>query len=101
MKSKISFIGILIFFAIGSGEAQSSSKSADVNFPYKNMPEVFPGTKPLTYEGDLSAKMLDGAHKFIEQKIDESINNRLKFWNRNFTSQQAYELSIEPNRKRF
>jgi hypothetical protein len=52
-------------------------------------------------EGDLSAKMLDGAHKFIEGKINSSIANRLKLWNRDFTSQQAYELSVEPNRKRF
>ena len=36
------------------------------------MPEVLPGTKRLPGNGDLSAKMLDGAHKFIEEKIKES-----------------------------
>ena len=75
--------------------------NADVNFPYKNMPEVLAGTKPLTWDGDLSDKMLDGAHKFIEEKINESIVNRLKLWNRDFSSREAYEPSVEPNRKRF
>ena len=101
MKDKISLIGIIIFFVIGRVQAQSKAESVDINFPYKNMPEVFPGTKLLTYKGDISAQMLDGAHKFIEQKIDESINNRSKLWNRNFNSRQAYELSVEPNRQRF
>ena len=74
MKGKISLICIIIFCAIGSVEAQSPANNADVNFPYKNMPEILPGTKPLTWDGDLSAKMLDGAHKFIEEKINESIS---------------------------
>ena len=72
-----------------------------MNFPFKNMPDVLPGTKPLTWNGDLSVKMLDGAHKFIEEKIKESVDNRLKLWNRNFSSREAYEISVEPNRKRF
>src|SRR6476620_10679481 len=100
MKGKISLIGIIIFFVIGRVEAQSKADSVDINFPYKNMPEVFPGTKLLAYKGDLSVQMLDGAHKFIEQKIDESINNRSKLWDRNFNSRQAYELYVEPNRQR-
>lgn len=37
-------------------------------YPYSNMPDVFPGTKKLTWQGDLSVKMLDGAHQFIEKK---------------------------------
>jgi dienelactone hydrolase len=101
MKNKISLIATIIFFIMGGLKAQSKTDSNDINFPYKNMPEVFPGTKLLTYHGDISSKMLDGAHKFIEQKILESVSSRSKFLNRNFTSQQAYELSVEPNRKRF
>jgi len=65
------------------------------------MPEVLPETKSLTWTDDLSIKMLDGAHQFIEEKIKESVDNRLKLWNRNFSSGPAYEMSVEPNRKRF
>jgi dienelactone hydrolase len=65
------------------------------------MPDVFPGTKKLTWEGDLSVKMLDGAHQFVEKKIDNSITQRSKFWKRDFSSKEAYERSVESNRKRF
>ena len=70
-------------------------------FPYSKMPDVFPGSKPLTWEGDLSVKMLDGAHLFIEKKIDNSIASRAKYWKRDMSSGDAYEKSVEPNRKRF
>jgi dienelactone hydrolase len=99
MKSKISLLCVVILFAAISSSAQTST-GGDVNFPYKNLPDVFPGTKPLTWEGDLSAKMLDGAHKFIDEKISQSQSSRAKFWNRDFRSPQAYEQSVEPNRKR-
>ena len=65
------------------------------------MPEVLPGTKLLTAESDLSATMLNEAHKFIEEKINESIVSRSKLWNRDFTSREAYEKSVDSNRRRF
>jgi len=55
----------------------------------------------LTWEGDLSKRMMDGAHRYIEGKIDESITVRQKYWKRDFSSRTAYERSIEPNRKHF
>jgi dienelactone hydrolase len=62
---------------------------------------TLPGTQPLTWDGDLSARMMDGAHRFVERKIEESIQTRQRYWNRDFTSRQAYERSVEPNRQRF
>lgn len=101
VKNKISLIGIVVFCFIVNVEAQISANRDDTGFPYRNMPEVLPGSKPLTWDGDLSVKMLDGAHKFIEEKIHESISNRLKLWTRDLRSPAAYEKSVEPNRKRF
>ena len=89
MKIRISLISLAIFCLIGRTEA------------FQEITEALPGTKLLTWNGDLSIKMLDGAHKFIEKKIEESIFNRSKFWNRNFDSKEAYERSVESNRKRF
>ena len=60
-----------------------------------------PGTQPLTWTGDLSEKMMDGAHRFVERKIDESIRTRQKYWKRDLSSRLAYEKSVEPNRSRF
>src|SRR5436309_3276542 len=100
MKAKVSIVFIILFFSI-SVSAQTSTNSADTNFPYKNLQEVLPGTKVLTWDGNLAAKMLDGAHQFIDEKINESITSRTRFWNRDFSSLKAYQQSVEPNRKRF
>ena len=37
-----------------------------------------PGAQPLTWEGDLSERMMDGAHRFVERKIDSAIEARQK-----------------------
>ena len=109
MKNKFALIYLGIIAIVGSLVLVSFSTDSDyVNscndiqelIPYNNMPEIMPGTKLLTMEGDLSVLMMDGAHRFIEAKIDESIISRSKYWNRNLISQTAYELSVEPNRKR-
>jgi dienelactone hydrolase len=62
---------------------------------------TLPGTQALSWEGDLSERMMDGAHRFVERKIDDSIESRQKYWKRDFSSRQAYEASVEPNRQRF
>lgn len=64
-------------------------------------PTALPGTQPLTWQGDLSERMMDGAHRFVERKIAESVDGRSKFWHRNFSSREAYEKSVEPNRALF
>ncbi len=64
-------------------------------------PKVLSGTQPLTWDGDLSVRMMDGAHAFVERKIAESIAGRAKYWKRDLSSQEAYEKSVEPNRLRF
>jgi len=60
-----------------------------------------PGTSLLTWTGDLSVKMMDGAHRYAERKISESVETRQRHWNRDFSSSAAYEKSVESNRKRF
>jgi dienelactone hydrolase len=60
-----------------------------------------PGTEPLTWEGDLGEKMMDGLHAFIEGKIARSVEERSRYWQRDTSSADAYEKSIGPNRERF
>lgn len=40
--------------------------------------EPLPGTKPLALEGDITAHLLDGAHKFVDREIEQSVENRPK-----------------------
>src|SRR6267143_3027073 len=102
MKYRVILSFIAIVFSIGEAESATFPAPGDTSIiSFSKMPQVLPETKPLTWEGDMAAKMMDGAHKFIEEKIDESLINRFKLWNRNFSSREAYEQSVEPNRKRF
>ncbi len=54
----------------------------------------------LTWEGDLSERMMDGAHKFVDRQIAESVKTRERFWKRDLSSRAAYEKSVEGNRAR-
>lgn len=68
---------------------------------YDSLPEVLPGTAPLTWQNHLSDTMMWGAHRLIEAKIDQSAQNRSQLWNYEFGSKESYQQSIEPNRRRF
>ncbi len=72
-----------------------------VVFDFNNLPDVMPGTKGLSFKGDMPSLLMQGAHKFIERKIAGSVSERTKFWHRNFDSKDSYEKSVEPNRLRF
>src|SRR5262245_37662052 len=63
-------------------------------------PDRLPDTKELTETGDLSAKMMEGAHRFLERKLKESVKARERFWKRDGSSAEAYAKSVEPNRER-
>jgi dienelactone hydrolase len=101
MSKKISLIGLVLFCMAVNANGQKLSGGTDPNYPYKSMPQALPGTRQLTWEGDLSVRMLDGAHEFIEEKIKTSVSSRTSLWNRDLSSPAAYEKSVEPNRKRF
>lgn len=62
--------------------------------------EPLAGTQPLVMEGDIASRLVDGVDKFLLRKIDESVAKRERHWKRDFSSAEAYNKSIEPNRKR-
>jgi dienelactone hydrolase len=62
--------------------------------------DPLPGTKPLTEEGELHKKMVDGIHKYLDREIAASVAKRKDYWKPDFSSPEAYLKSIEPNRER-
>jgi dienelactone hydrolase len=62
---------------------------------------TLPDTEPLTWTDELHVRLMDGAHRYIERRIDQSVETRQQYWNRDFSSPEAYEASIKPNRDRF
>jgi dienelactone hydrolase len=87
----ISLSGIVVFFLGGLG---SVLVGADEFGP------PLPGTKPLTMTGDIASELVAGVDRFLLKQIDESTGKRAAYWKRDSTSVQAYEASVEPNRKR-
>jgi dienelactone hydrolase len=62
--------------------------------------DSLPGTKPLTEDGDLAAKMVAGIDKHLMRELDASVKKRQEFWKPEFSSPEAYTKSVEPNRER-
>jgi len=63
--------------------------------------EALPGTEPLRETRDLADTMMEGLHRYVERKIAESPEGRRAFWKRDPSSREAYEKSVDGNRKRF
>ncbi len=59
-----------------------------------------PGTKPLTADGDLAAKMVAGMHAYLDRELAASVGKRQALWKPDLTSAENYAKSVEPNRER-
>ena len=62
--------------------------------------QPYPGTQPLTLEGDIASLIVDGADRFLLKKLEESVGQRASFWKRDLSSAEKYNASIAPNRER-
>ena len=71
MKRNIFPIALLMLVSAGTSTAFQSKPAKENNtYPYQQLPEVFPGTKPLSAEQDRSIRILDGAHLYRDLLVD-------------------------------
>ena len=63
-------------------------------------PTWISGTKTLTLEGDIASYLVAGVDRFLLSELEKSIDRRGRHWVYDFSSQDAYNASMEPNRKR-
>ena len=61
---------------------------------------TLPDAPPLTLEGDIAAQLVDGVDRFLLREIEQSVNQRAKYWQRDLASPAAYDASIKKNRER-
>ena len=73
-------------------------RSGTIRQPVDNAPLA--GTQSLTVGGDIASQLVTGVDKFLLREIDRSVEGRARFWHRDFSSLEAYSLSIETNRQR-
>lgn len=62
-------------------------------------PEPLAGTAPLEWQDELDVRLMDGAHAFVERQIASARSRRGRYWKRDLSSREAYETSVEPNRR--
>lgn len=66
-----------------------------------DFPDQLADTEELVWTGELADRMMDGLHRFVEQKIATAIEARDQQWRRDTSFAAAYEKSIASNRDRF
>src|SRR5580704_10310429 len=90
---KLALCFACIFAAAVAGTVPTALRAADV-------PQPLPGTAPLVLDRPLDVVMVDGINRFAERALAESVAQRAQRWHRDFSSPQAYEKSVAPNRER-
>ena len=68
--------------------------------PDRLVAQPLPGTEPLTTQGDLAAQMVEGIDRFLTRQTSDALARREENWKRDFSSREAYENSLAPNRQR-
>lgn len=63
-------------------------------------PTPLQGTRPLTIEGDIASRLVDGADRFLLKKTAESVAGRAALWKRDLSSPEKYAASVAPERAR-
>jgi len=58
-----------------------------------------PDTAALDWEGDIVEKLVDAADAFFLNETLETVKRQESFWKRDLSSVEAYEKSLEENRK--
>ncbi|MBI2929144.1 MAG: dienelactone hydrolase family protein, partial [Verrucomicrobia bacterium] len=57
--------------------------------------EPFPGTQPLTMEGDLAAQLVGGIDRYLDRLLADAPNHRTRWWPRETSSPEALLKSIQ------
>ena len=58
--------------------------------------DALPGSKPLTEEGDLAAKMIEGVGKYLDRETAAAVVKRKEYWKLDVSSAEAYAKSVQP-----
>lgn len=62
--------------------------------------QALPGTKPLDMQGDIAKQMVEGIDRYLTREVAASVEKRKAYWKPDYSSPDAYEKSITPNRER-
>lgn len=89
----LSLLAVLSLGSVVSGLVQSPQQAPAA--------APLPGTAALEWpEEDLSGRMMDGAHRFVERQIDVVQERAARFWTYDTSSAAAWNAAVGGNRER-
>ncbi len=89
----LSWLAVLSLGAVVTGLASSTPQAPPA--------DPLPDTAVLDWpEADLSSRMMDGAHRFVERQIDEVQARSARLWTYDSSSPSAWDAAVEGNRAR-
>jgi dienelactone hydrolase len=97
MSHGVSIAAVLLLASWQSGALDAGDAAPTTS---STAPSPLPGTEPLTWDGDIASRLVDGVDRFLLSKIEKSIAGRAAYWHRDRSSPEKYNASLEPNRKR-
>jgi dienelactone hydrolase len=62
--------------------------------------EPLPNTSLLTLQGDIASNLVAGIDRFLLHELDSSESQRARYWHRDYSSPEAYQISVATNRAR-
>ena len=96
MRTFLTLLACLLL-AAGSGAGQGAAELAQLAPAAGPLPQTAPLEWP---EEDLSGRMMDGAHRFVEDQIARTLARLERFWTYDRSSPAACNKSIQDNRNR-
>jgi dienelactone hydrolase len=95
-----SLSAVFLTFVVGLGSTWTGTRTAALQGP-QSTGTALPETGALDWpEEDLSGRMMDGAHRFVERQIADTQARSRRFWNYDPSSAAAWTASLEDNRQR-
>ncbi len=86
--------------ALSATSVAATPPGEERRLDFASPPALLPDSQPLTREGDLATQMVEGIHRFLTEQTSRSVNSRRAFWHPDYSSLKAYEVSVDPNRRR-
>ncbi len=82
------------------GHAAAAVALSRLSTSHAAEPQPLAGTKPLNTEGDLAVQMVEGISKYLDAEWAAAPEKRKAFCKPDYSSVEAYNKSVEPNRER-
>ncbi len=69
--------------------------------PWTASAQALPGTKLLEGKDDYAKVMVEGIDRYLTKATEQAAKDRAKYWKPDFSSVEAFDKSVQPNRARF